>query len=642
MTDLRDAAVIDLESLPIQDRPSYPPDPVGVALLVPGRAPRYYAWGHPTGNICSWEEGRARIGEVIDSGRPLLFHNPRFDLDVLEVHLDLPLPDWRRVHDTMVMLYLDDPRARGYGLKPAAHRLLDQAPEERDAVEDWVIEHQPVPNKRLGRARGQSYAGAYVALCPANIAGPYAVGDVKRTRGLALHLWSDLERRGLLPAYEREQELIYGLLDMERSGVRVDLVRLRADEALYTRALASVEAHLAKRLKRTLLNFDSGAELVDALIARGLADPGKLGLTATGKVQANKAALEAGITNARVLALLRYRSQLCTYLRTFMRPWLAVAEQTGGRIFTRWHATRNDDYGTSTGRLSSTPNFQNVPVQVTHHLREHEPDPERAASLPTLWGLKLPPLPQVRAYLVPEEGQVLADRDYSQQELRILAHYEGGKLLAAYQRDPWLDVHAFAQLLINSMLGTSFERKPVKNTGFGIIYGMGVGRLAEAIGTTVEVARRLRDAYLATFPGLKDIYAEMRRRARASEPIHTWGGREYYCEEPKVVNGRLRTFDYKLPNVLVQGSAADCTKEALRRYLRVKPRDHHVLLTVHDEVLLSVPSGELHEGMRLLREAMESVEFDVPMLSEGTWSKRSWLDLKPYDKKGKMLCRSRG
>ena len=177
----------------------------------------------------------------------------------------------------------------------------------------------------------------------------------------------------------------------------------------------------------------------------------------------------------------------------------------------------------------------------------------------------------------------------------------------------------------------------MKNTGFGLIYGMGVGKLAETSGLTVSEAQELKRAYLAIFPGLQTLYQEMRRRAVAGEPVRTWGGRLYHCEPPAIVKGRLMTFDYKLLNVLVQGSSADCTKEAVVRHAEAKDPDTDLLANVHDELLASCPRGRRREAMECMRSAMEGVEFDVPMLTEGTWSDRSWADLKDYDRRGVLV-----
>jgi DNA polymerase I-like protein with 3'-5' exonuclease and polymerase domains len=249
----------------------------------------------------------------------------------------------------------------------------------------------------------------------------------------------------------------------------------------------------------------------------------------------------------------------------------------------------------------------------------------------------------MRGYIIPwAPDHVLIDRDYSQQELRILAHFEDDPdgLQSLYGNDPWTDIHNSAKTMINDMLGTSFPRKIIKNIGFGLIYGMGVGLMAVTSGSTVDEAREAKAAYLKTFPGIKDMNKDMKTLAREEEPLVTWGGREYYCEPARMVDGRRREFDYKMLNVLIQGSAADCTKQAIINYAKLmKSRscgDVKFYLNVHDELMSSVPRKYMMQNMAYMGEAMEDVEFDIPMLTEGTWSPNNWADLKPYDVKGEL------
>jgi DNA polymerase I-like protein with 3'-5' exonuclease and polymerase domains len=186
--------------------------------------------------------------------------------------------------------------------------------------------------------------------------------------------------------------------------------------------------------------------------------------------------------------------------------------------------------------------------------------------------------------------------------------------------------------------GINLERKPVKGLNLGLIYGMGLGKLAEKVDRSIDETRQIKATIMEMYPGLKALYADMKALAAANLPLRTWGSRLYYCEEPKLIDGQLRRFDYKMVNLLIQGSAADCTKEAMIRYGETKPRHHRMLLTVHDELVASAPRGEMHEAMECLRVAMESVEFDVPMLSEGSWSAESWQALEDYDAGGMRVC----
>lgn len=155
-------------------------------------------------------------------------------------------------------------------------------------------------------------------------------------------------------------------------------------------------------------------------------------------------------------------------------------------------------------------------------------------------------------------------------------------------------------------------------------YGMGVNKLAESTGLQYEQARDLRDAYYAAFPEVKDLLSEMKNRARMNLPIRTWGGREYYCEPPKLVNGKIMDFSYKLGNILIQGGAADCTKEAMCRY-HESGNKWPMLMTLHDELIIEAPRDEAMEATMRLMAAMQSVEFDVPMLTDAKISDVSWV-----------------
>jgi DNA polymerase-1 len=617
---------VDFETEGIEGRPSYPPKPVGVAILWPGKAPVYLAWGHPVENNCTNEQARQVLARVWEHEAGVLFHNAKFDLDVAEVHFDLALPSWQRFHDTMFLLFLNHPHAADLALKPSAERLLGLAPEERDAVADWLVEHQPLRERgvKISRAlKSEHYWGKYICLAPAGLVGTYAIGDVERTAALFELLHPKLDE-GMLGAYDRERRLLPHLLEMERAGVRVDIKRLRSDVQQGQETMAKLDAWIYARVGKTF-NINSGDQLVAALEAAGKADSALLPLTKGGKRSTAKKSLAGAVTDPELLAVLKHRTQLKTCLSTFMEPWLRVAERSGGLIFTTWYQTRSMDGGTRTGRLSSSPNFQNIPKVFEPIFR----DAQHPELPPAPWA-DLPPLPWVRSYVVPyAKGDVLIDRDYSQQEFRILAHYDGGEILQRYLDNPRMDFHEEARVMVGAILGYEMKRKPIKNMGFGLTYGMGIGLLAEKTDTDVATATTIKRAYLAAIRGIADMNKEMKVRAAQGEPIRTWGGRLYYCEPPRYVDGKYRTFEYKLLNVLIQGSAADCTKEAMIRYCEQKPKHHRLIITIHDEELGSVPVKEKDAGMRLMKETMESVIFDVPMLSDGKRSKKNWAEMEP-------------
>jgi len=629
---------VDFETFGIEGRPKYPPMPVGVSIKYPGKKAKYYAFGHPEANNCCWSEAAEALAAAWNHKDGVLFQNGKFDVDVAEVHFGLAIPSWDRIHDTLFLLFLDDPHQIELGLKPAAARLLDMPAEERDAVGEWLIANQPVPGVKISKSKSSKhYFGRYIAYAPGDVVGKYANGDVDRTEGIFNLLWKKTLDRGMIPSYDRERRLMPILLEMERQGLQMDHKRLSSDVAMYNQWRDTINAWIIKTLKADpSINLDSGEQLVNAMVDAGKADPDLIPRTPTGKFQTNKEALLLGVTDKVLLAVLKYRTQLNTCLNTFMQPWLATADASGGLIFTTWNQTKtpsgDSNVGTRTGRLSSTPNFQNIPKEFQPIF--HHESPEK--KLPKCPWKDLPPLPKVRSYITPFVGEVFIDRDYSQQEPRILAHFDGGALMEKYLENPWIDFHDYAKAELEKM-GKFYDRKPVKNTNLGLIYGMGVGKLAAKNDMTVEESGELKKAILQLYPGLKEMYKDMKIRAKSQQPIRTWGGREYYCEEPKLVDGRIREFDYKLVNVLIQGSAADCTKEAIIRYHAAKHPSARIVLNVHDQVTASVPKKIYKAEMEVLRKCMESVEFDVPILSEGAISSTNWDELQDYDKKGKVL-----
>jgi DNA polymerase-1 len=631
--------VIDFETLGIESRPFYPPHPVGVSIKYPGKKPRYYAFGHPTGNNCQFGEAREAVRKAYENPDGVLFQNGKFDVDVADVHMGLPVPHWTKIHDTLFLIFLDDPNQMELGLKPAAERLLGMPPDEQDAVADWLVSNQPVPGVKISKAKNSDhYFGRYIAYAPGDLVGDYADGDVIRTDEIFKLLRPSISARGMDAAYDRERQLMPILLEMERQGVPVDLKRLRSDVAMYSETRRSVDAWIIKQLKASPdINLNSGEQLIEALVRVKKVDLDLLPLTASGKYQTNKEALMGAVTDKVMLGMLKYRAQLATCLDTFMIPWLKMAELSGGLIFTTWNQVKSPSgdhtIGTRTGRLSSTPNFQNIAnefkpifVEVPRYLSSGLPKPP----------IKLPPLPMVRSYITAFPGQILIDRDYSQQEPRILAHFEGGALMDKYLENPWIDFHDNARDELANV-GKIYDRKPVKNTNLGLIYGMGVAKLAMKNDMPVDESKALKKAILDLYPGLKDMYSDMKLVAKENKPIRTWGGREYYCEPPKLVEGRMRTFDYKLVNTLIQGSGADCTKEAIIRFHAAKKPTTRILLNVHDQLTASTNRVGWQDEMEEMRRTMESVEFDVPILSEGAVSDTNWNELKDYDKKGKVI-----
>lgn len=594
----------DFETDGIEARPAYPPRPVGLAIRTPERT-RYYAWGHPSENNASRGDAVDHLRMLYRAGYAGVWHNAGFDLDVAETHLGVAWP--AEHHDTLILAYLEDPRSPTFSLKPLAERYLGMAPDERDELRDWILAN--VPEAR----RAKKQWGRYISRAPGGLVGRYAIGDVDRTWRLfqrfRREVLGDPEQRR---AYERERRLTRVIIAMERRGVPVATRRLKADVPPTERRLRRMELRLMDRLrvpKKKRADFSwSGEGFADQLERCGAVR--EWILTENGARRTGADSLTEVGCDPRLVKALEVRSQIQTCLSTFMKPWLAQGLENGGRFYARFNQVRQDYHGgdrmigTETGRLSMTPNLQNV-------IRSD----------------KDPRVPRLRDYIVPPAGQWLIQRDYSQQELRILAHFEDGPFLAKYLADPTIDAHVAVGELINELVGVLLPRRTTKDINFGTIYGMGVAKLALKLGVPTAEARKLLRAHAAALPGLKVLKAQLDECSREGRPIYTWGGRRYFCEPPRYVkkHDRVMTFEYRLLNIKIQGSAADCTKQAMLNYSESGADDKWpLLLQVHDELLAACPPSRVAAAHRALRDAMADVEFKVPMLSDGKAGGFSW------------------
>lgn len=606
---------IDFETEAIESRPKYPPVPVGLAIKWPGKKAKYLAWGHPTKNNCEKGATARELEAIWDSGLPILMHNAKYDLDVAETHFGLdPLP-WDRVHDTLFTLFLLDPHAATLSLKPSAEKHLGMPPDEQDAVRDWLVEHRVI-------AANENH-GAHIAKAPGDVVGRYAIGDVERTLKLHLKLYPKLDA-GMRRAYDRERELLPILLENERQGLRVDVAALERDVPIYQEAMRRVEASLRKKLKSPNLNFDDDKGVGDALFNSKVVTDWvwtKGGGNRAPQRSVAKANLGAERFNdKKIFAELDYRNRLQTQLSMSMVPWLNQARSTG-RIYTEWNQVRQSHgkemAGARTGRLSCS-RFMNITKKFTDHTHPK-------------WLKGLPELPLVRKYILPEEGHIWIHRDYKQQEFKWLAHFEDADLKAAYLANPELDQHdaMLEKLVAGGYIplpkGASEEerkeaRDMAKTLNLAILYALGLLSLSLKLKTDTKRAGALRLAVKRELPGVALLEAEVKRRAAKGEPVRTWGGRLLYCKPPSVAKtgarkGELVTYEYTLLNHLIQGSAADNTKEAIIRYNKARKKSR-LLIMVHDEINISAPVADAAAESRILGEAMESIECDVALLTD--------------------------
>lgn len=596
---------VDFETEAIQGNPIYnPPRPVGVSIKREGEESHYLAWGHPTENNCSFEDGRAKLLTALHEDKEgYLAHNAPFEASILQRHFGYVQKDPLKVHDTQYLLFLTDPYATSFSLKPSAERILGLPPDEQNEVMRWVLAHVPGSKK--------SDWGAYICKAPGKMVGRYAVGDTDRTRALYDVLYPRVLQAGMLEPYRREQHLMPVLTASSQRGVRLDTARLEQDIATYSAAKRTAEDYIHKQLGD--FNIDSDEELASALERTGQVTAWVL--TATGRRSTSRKNLVGRVKDPALLAYLAYRGVLSTCLGTFALPWLEQARAEEGRLHPQWNQVRadkgtdNDMSGTRTGRMSCrNPNLQNPPNEF-----ESLVIPEG-----------LPPPMIMRRYLLPEEGHVWLKRDFSAQEMRIMAHFAEGRLFDAFCLDPATDPHVAVQKMIKELLGIDMPRKYVKITGFGIMYGRGVPNLSAALGVDQEEGKRVRDAYYAALPEVRQLSIETRNRGKRGQFIRTWGGRVYYREP-----NDERDLSYKLLNYLIQGSAADQTKQSMVDWERVRAPHDTLLAAVHDEINVSAPVEDAANAMQRLKNAMNADRFDVPFMSEG-YTGPNWGEIVSY------------
>lgn len=623
-----DESVIDFETKKIVPRPYFPPMPVGCAIRWPEGKKEYLAWGHPTKNNCDIYTARQKIAEAWEMNPT--FHNGPFDIDVGMCSFGLPFP--KKWHDTMFLAFLDNPYADSLGLKELCAERFDMDRNEQDAVRQWLIDHKIV------KAKSTKW-GEHIAEAPGDLVGTYAKGDVKRTHMLKEELIPIVKERGMWPAYQREIAVAPITMEMERSGIRVHRKRLREALRVFERMDKDVMRRIAKKLrieskdmmtgeeqskkeKDGKFNLNSGKQLADALQRAGKLD--SIVRTPSGQVSTKISVLQTCCNDKELLNLLAVHSVTTKYMGTFMRPWLEQAEASHGRILPHFNQTRGgsndgDSGGARSGRYSSSdPNMQQVASNP------EESGNKEVLMLMQKWlrddyGYDFRGL---RDYIIPDDGMILIAVDYNQQELRILAHFEKDVLMRAYLENPLLDIHLYVQGLIKDAIGIEYPRKHVKVTVFGIVYGMGLDKLAARLEIDRQTAGQLRNAVYKAIPGIPELQKHLRKLANTDKPLVTWGGRQYFCEEPRFdyKSRQWMSFEHKMLNYQIQPSAADCTKAGMLNVYHNLPKVR-IAIQVHDELVCMAPSRKYGP---LIEKEMGNLKFNVPMIAEAKYSDFSW------------------
>jgi DNA polymerase-1 len=408
---------------------------------------------------------------------------------------------------------------------------------------------------------------------------------------------------------EREQEALLEeielplariLRDMEAFGVALEtkVLERMAEEIRVDLARLEEKAH-AQAGQR--FNLNSPVQLREILFEKLKLPPKKK--TKTGYSTDSEVLEALAELHPLPRTLLEYR-QLSKIQSTYVEVLPKLVDPDTGRLHATFHQTV-----TATGRLSSSdPNLQNVPIRGPLGRRIRE------------------------AFVAGAPDGVLLSADYSQIELRILAHLSGDSyLIEAFRQGQ--DIHRATAARIFDVPPEKVDdrlRSRAKVANYGIIYGMGANRLAVEMGLTVPEARRFIEEYLARLPGVRDYLKRAVEEGRAKGFVTTLLGRRRYLPDLNSGDQRLRSQAERMAvNTPIQGSAADLIKKAMvtiHRELRRRGLEARLVLQIHDELLLELPAGEREEVGALVREAMEGVaRFSVPLVVDMGWG-RSWWD----------------
>lgn len=616
---------------------------VGISVSVPGWGKAYYPIRHEAPGarvanmdpsfVLDWlrDECASYTGEVVGA-------NIGYDLDFLAQDNVVFSPDATFL-DVQVAEPLLDEYRRTYKLEQLGIDYEGSGKDEallRQAAEVYGIPASKVK--------------ANIWRLPPEYAGPYAEEDADLPLRIIQKQLERLEAEGLMPVFQMESELIPLLVEMRRRGVRVDLDRAE-EVGRQMRQRRDDQLAEIKRLSGKALDIWSADSLGPALEERGfaLARTGK-----TGNYSIRKEWLNANTHDelvAAVAAARRYDKVDNTFIKGHI-----FGHQIDGRIHCEFNQLRGDDKGTVAGRFSSTnPNLQQITAR----------DEELA--------------PLIRSLFVPDEGEVWEALDWSQIEYRFLAHFaaamaRAGKMTEAacraaleaaalYCRDPQADFHATCADFAGMDGTDKYVRKLVKNVNFGKVYGAGPPKIAMTMGKSLEEAKEFIETYERNLPFVPEMYGETEKAAARRGYIRTISGRrarfpfweprnsedgapplkwDAACERYLKRSGddvterearrRLkRAFTYRALNRLLQGSAADLMKEAMRQIRRsgVASSIGPPLLTVHDELALSRPqTPEGEEAVREVKHIMETcMTLEVPIIADRE-SGPTWGDVK--------------
>jgi DNA polymerase-1 len=522
------------------------------------------------------------LGPLLADGRlPKLGQNLKYDAHILRRH-GMPVEGWGL--DTMVAAFLLNSSRSSYSM---------------DSLAEEYLGHTTIKYSDLAGTGAKQVTLNQVDVEKVS---EYACEDADVTLRLALGLLPRLESSGLRELYDTIDGPLLPLLErMEARGIKVDTAILSSMSQEMDISLKAAEGEIHV-LAGGEFNVDSPKQLREVLFEKlGLKPKRK---TAKSKVPSTDARTLEELAGEHDIArkILEYR-ELAKLKGTYVDALPRLVNPETGRVHTSYHPT-----GAATGRLSSSdPNLQNIPVRKEAGRR-------------------------IRSAFVPQEGHMFLASDYSQVELRVLAHLaDDEELIAAFRAGE--DIHSYTASKVFGVaqdLVSGGMRRSAKAVNFGILYGMSERRLAREQGMTLKEAKSFIESYFERFACVRGYIDAVREQALRDAAIRTMFGRiRYFPQLHQKVNRAVQEQALRAAlNTTIQGTAADLMKMAMLRVdeeLQEKGFKARILLQVHDELLLEVPEPELDEVGSVVRAAMEGVHSLKVPLAVDQKSGDSWL-----------------
>ncbi len=527
----------------------------------------------------------ARLKPLLeDSGVMKVLQNAKYDLVILKrAGIDV-----YPIDDTMLISYALDTGLHSHGM---------------DALSQRFLEHTPIPFKEVA---GTGKAQITFDKVPLDKAARYAAEDADVTLRLYHVLKPRLVGERMMTVYETLERPMVGVLQqMEMAGIKLDPAILKRMSSDFAQKLAGLEAEIHE-LAGEEFNIGSPKQLGEILFDKMGIEGGKK--TKTGAWGTGADVLETLAAQGHDLPtrVLEWR-QLSKLKSTYTDALPDFINDDTGRVHTSYSLA-----STTTGRLSSSdPNLQNIPIRTEE-------------------GRK------IRTAFVADEGNVLISADYSQIELRVLAHMAGIDTLRQAFADG-LDIHA---MTASEMFNEPIEgmdpmiRRKAKAINFGIIYGISAFGLANQLSIPRGEAAEYIDKYFERFPGIRAYMDETKAYAREHGFVSTLFGRKTHLPEIASKNGAQRSFTERAAiNAPIQGSAADIIRRAMIRMpeaLEKAKLPAKMLLQVHDELIFEVPEKQADKTIKVVREVMEgaaapAVNLSVPLVVDAN-AALSWAE----------------